>query len=41
MDYILSPCRFAAEGLARMMTPGSPHLVQLNSRSLTLSSLPC
>lgn len=40
MDHILSPCRFAAEGLARMMMQGSPHLVQLNSRSLTLSSLP-
>ena len=40
MDYILSPCPCAAEGLARMMTPDRQRLVLLNSPSLDISTLP-
>ncbi|EQB4815203.1 TPA: EAL domain-containing protein [Citrobacter amalonaticus] len=40
MDYILSPCPCAAEGLARMMTPDRQRLVLFNSPSLDISTLP-
>ena len=40
MDYILSPCPCAAEGLARMMPPDRQPLAPLSSPSLDISTLP-
>lgn len=40
MDYVLSPCPYAAEGLARMMAPDRQPLTQLNPLSLDILALP-
>ncbi|MDB2180202.1 hypothetical protein PMW64_09395 [Citrobacter farmeri] len=39
MDYILSPCLYAAEGLAGIMAPDREQLTQLNAQSLDVSAL--
>lgn len=39
MDYILSPCLYAAEGLAGIMAPDREQLTQLNAPSLDVSAL--
>jgi len=40
MDYILSPCPYAGEGLARMMASDRQQLTQLDAQSLDISALP-
>ncbi|MDM2735803.1 EAL domain-containing protein [Citrobacter sp. Ct235] len=39
MDYILSPCPYAGEGLARMMASDRQQLTQLDAQSLDISAL--
>ncbi|POT57223.1 fimbrial protein [Citrobacter amalonaticus] len=40
MDYILSPCSFAAKGLAGMMAHGDRHLTLLQPQAQAILSLP-